>query len=101
SPTRMRVAMITEGTEGVGSTYFRALQHVGRLEQRGATVDLYVPGTVERRLPGQIGRVLYFAEHTFRYLKRGLALRRRLRDYDAVFVQRGGYPMGPAWIVKA
>ena len=64
-------------------------------------MDLYVPDTVERRLPGQVGRALYFAEHTLRYLRRGFALRRRLPDYDAVLVQRGGYPMGPAWILKA
>jgi len=31
----------------------------------------------------------------------GARLRGRLDRYDAVLVQRGGYPMGPAWIVRA
>jgi glycosyltransferase involved in cell wall biosynthesis len=97
----MRIAIITECPEGVGSTYFRALQHVERLEQRGAKVDLFVPDTVAHRMPGQVGRVLYFGEHAIRYLRQGLRLRKRLPEYDAVFVQRGGYPMGPAWVVTA
>jgi hypothetical protein len=46
-------------------------------------------------------KLAYFGEHALRYLLQGARLRNVLGSYDAVFAQRGAYPMGPAWILQA
>lgn len=97
----MRVALIAQGPENVGSTYWRALQHIPRLQQRGVDVDLFLPQNVPRRWLHRVGQVVYFGEHAARYVALGSKLRSRLGSYDAVLAQRGGYPMGSAWIVRS
>jgi glycosyltransferase involved in cell wall biosynthesis len=94
----MRVAIVSEQPENVGSTYFRAIALAGRLEARGATVDLLIPRQVVRRRAGRLGRARFFAELGVGYMRRVREVR-RVRGYDALLVQRGVYPIGPAWIV--
>ena len=96
----MRAAILAQGPENVGSTYWRALQHVPRLERRGVEVDVLIPREVEPHAGGPINQALYFAHHASGYLALGARLRRDLGGYDAVLVQRGAYPMGPSWNVK-
>ena len=97
----MRAAILAQGPENVGSTYWRALQHVPRLERRGVAVDVLIPREVEPHTGGPINQALYFARHASGYVALGARLRRDLDAYDAVLVQRGAYPMGPSWNVKA
>jgi hypothetical protein len=77
------------------------LQHVPRLERRGVEVDVLIPSEVEPHAGGPVNQALYFARHASGYLTLGARLRRDLGGYDAVFVQRAAYPMGPSWNVKA
>jgi hypothetical protein len=97
----MRAAILAQGPENVGSTYWRALQHVPRLERRGVEVDVLIPSEVEPHAGGPVNQALYFARHASAYLTQGARLRRELGGYDAVLVQRAAYPMGPSWNVKA
>lgn len=101
TPLLVRVALLTEGPENVGSTYWRALQHAPRLARHGIELDPLIPPTIEPRLPNKVGKVAYFGEHAARYIGLGARLRRRLNSYDAVYAQRGAYPMGPAWVAEA
>jgi hypothetical protein len=97
----MRVAILAQGPEHVGSTYWRALQHVPRLEHRGVEVDVLVPRAVAPHSGGRLRQAHYFARHAIAYAALGANLRRSLARYDAVLVQRAAYPMGPAWNVQA
>ena len=97
----MRVAVITEQPVTSSSTQFRALQHLPRLRDRLGEVDALVPDTEVARGRGRLHQARFFAEHSVRYARRGLELARVLRGYDAVFVQRGVYPMGPGWSAAA
>jgi hypothetical protein len=97
----MRAAILAQGPENVGSTYWRALQHVPRLERRGVEVDVLIPREVEPHAGGRVNQAVYFARHALAYLALGATLRRDLGGYDAVLVQRGAYPMGPSWNVRA
>jgi hypothetical protein len=97
----MRVAILAQGPENVGSTYWRALQHVPRLERRGVEVDVLIPREIAPHAGGRLNQGRYFARHAVRYVALGARLRRELNRYDAVFIQRAAYPMGPAWSVKS
>lgn len=97
----MRVAILAQGSENVGSTYWRALQHAPRLERRGVEVDVLIPREVKPHAGGPVNQGLYFARHAIGYLTLRARLRHDLNQYDAILVQRAAYPMGPAWNVKA
>ncbi len=96
----MRVAVLTEFGDWSASTRFRALQHVPRLATRLGTVDVYCADDRPLRKPGRVGQARYFASHGVRYLKRWQQLSRVLNDYDAVYVQRGLYAVGPRAVAK-
>jgi glycosyltransferase involved in cell wall biosynthesis len=96
----MRVAVIAEQPLTSSSTQFRALQHLPRLRARLGQVDAFVPHSEVERGCGRIDQVRFFARHGVRYVRRRTELGRTLRDYDAVLVQRGAYPMGPAWVAR-
>jgi glycosyltransferase involved in cell wall biosynthesis len=94
-----RVAVLTEMDEWSSSTRYRASQYVPALRARFHTVELLTSGdTVERR-PGRVGQMRFFAEHGVRYGRRLLEVRREVRAYDALFIQRGLYVPGPGAIV--
>jgi hypothetical protein len=97
----MRIAIVTEQPAHGGSSFYRGAQHVSRMRARGVAVDLLSPQALERSRPGQIGRAGYFARHAAGYVRRWRTLARTLPLYDAVLVQRGLYPLGPASIVNA
>lgn len=98
APAQRRALVLTEMDAWSASTRYRALQHLPRLRALVSHVDVSTAGdTIERR-PGRVGQVRYFATHAERYARRSVAVRRRIGDYDALLVQRGLYPLGPAAI---
>ncbi len=82
------------------STRYRALQHVPRLRDVFGTVDISTAGDTLARAPGRVGQFRYFAGHAARYARRGLSVRGLVGGYDALLVQRGLYPLGPATIAR-
>ena len=96
----MRVAVIAEQPLTSSSTQFRALQHLPRLRARLGEVAAFVADSEVDRGQGRVGQVRFFARHGVRYVRRRIELERELRRYDAVLVQRGVYPMGPAWVAQ-
>jgi hypothetical protein len=91
----MRVAAIAQYGTWSASTRYRLLQHVDRLGQRLGTVDVFLPNSPLHRAEG---RVSFFAKHTLHYFGRLHELQRLLPDYDAIFVQRGIYGIGPGLV---
>ncbi|MGO9882224.1 MAG: glycosyltransferase [Solirubrobacteraceae bacterium] len=83
------------------STRYRALQHVPRLRERFASVNVSLPHDTLNRAPGVSGRVLYFSRHAARYTMRGAKLLAIADQSDYLLVQRGLYVLGPALIVRA
>lgn len=81
------------------STRFRAIQHLPRLQARLGNVDLLLPRDEVARRPHRAGQVRFFAVHAQRYLERAREVRAVARRYDALFVQRGLYVLGPGAIV--
>lgn len=97
----MRIAVVTEMGAWSACTRYRALQHIPRLQALlDAEVDVLLPHDVVPRHDFPLERPVYFARHSVRYLRRGLELFRTLRSYDALFVQRGVYPMGPGTVAR-
>jgi hypothetical protein len=96
----MRVAVVTQFGVGNASTRHRALQHLPRLSERFDEVVAFVPHESGERRAGRRGALDYFGGHAVAYVRRAAQLRRELRRFDAVLVQRGGYPMGPALVVE-
>ncbi len=97
---RVRVAVIAEQPLTSSSTQFRALQHLPRLRARLGEVDAFVADSEVDRGRGRVDQFLFFARHGVRYVRRRIELERELHRYDAVLVQRGVYPMGPAWVTR-
>ena len=95
----MRVAIVCEQPVTSSSTQFRALQHLPRLRERLGEVDAFVVDAGPRRSHGRLDQARFFGRHALRYARRAGELARALPRYDAVLVQRGVYPMGPAWAV--
>ena len=95
------VGVVTETDAWSASTRYRALQHVPRLRSRFRAVDVSTAGDTVARRPGRAGQVRYFATHIMRYAQRASGLRRTVRDYDGLLVQRGLYVIGPGLIVRA
>ena len=98
-PQDRRVAVLTETDGWSASTRHRALQHLPRLRTYFRTVDLLSAGDSVRRDPGRIGQARHFAAHGGRYLRRAAQVRGAVDRYDALFVQRGLYVLGPGAIV--
>jgi Glycosyl transferases group 1 len=98
SRAQQRIAVLTEMDAWSASTRYRALQHVPRLRSVFGTVDVSTAGDTLARPPGRVGQIRYFAGHAVRYASRGLAVREMVGSYDALLVQRGLYPLGPAAI---
>jgi glycosyltransferase involved in cell wall biosynthesis len=96
----VRVAVVAEQPLTSSSTQFRALQHLPRLRARLGRVDAYVADSAVERGRGRVDQARFFARHGVRYVRRRLELERALRGCDAVLVQRGAYPMGPAWVAR-
>lgn len=100
SRTERRIALLTEMDSWSASTRYRALQHVPRLRSVFGTVDVSTAGDSLARPPGRIGQIRYFAGHGARYARRGLTVREMVGSYDALLVQRGLYPLGPAMVAQ-
>jgi hypothetical protein len=83
------------------STRYRALQHVDRLRGHFADVVVSLPNDTLTRRPGTTGQLRYFSTHAGRYAARTAAVRRELADTDIALVQRGFYPIGPAWVGRS
>jgi glycosyltransferase involved in cell wall biosynthesis len=96
----VRTAVLTELGPWSASTRYRALQHLPRLRARLGDVDVYAADDRPVRRPGRTGQAAYFAAHGVRYLQRWAQLRTVLENYDAVFVQRGLYAVGPDRLVS-
>jgi glycosyltransferase involved in cell wall biosynthesis len=94
------VAMLTQHGTWSASTRFRAVQHAERLAARLGTVDLYLADDRPVRHPGRVGQVRFFADHGRRYAARALEVRSLVDRYDALFVQRGLYAMGPGALAR-
>jgi hypothetical protein len=92
--------MITEHGAVNASTRYRALQYADRLRRRFAAVDVLLPRDDLRRGPGRWGQAAFFARHAVRYATRAFELTRCSREYDAVLIQRGAYPVGPDAVVR-
>ena len=97
----VKVAVLTQHGYWSPSTRSRAIQHLDRLRARLGTVDLYVADDRPRRLPGKVGQVRYFADHGRRYLARCREVSSIVPGYDALFVQRGLYALGPGFVARA
>ena len=96
----MRVAVVAEQPLTSSSTQFRALEHLPRLRARLGEVDAFALDDNVERGRGRLGQVRFFSRHAVRYVRRARELEHALRDYDAVLVQRGVYPMGPGFAVR-
>jgi hypothetical protein len=96
----LRVAMLTQHGRWSASTRFRALQHADRLADRLGTVDVFEADDRPRRRPGTLGQVLYFSGHGRRYVSRYREIASLVPHYDALFVQRGLYALGPGAITR-
>jgi len=96
----LRVAVLTEMGPLSPSTRYRALQHVPLLRERFTEVEVSCASDDVRRPPGRTGQAVYLLAHGAHYLQRAAGLPGLLRDRDAVFVQRGLYPLGPGAIVS-
>jgi glycosyltransferase involved in cell wall biosynthesis len=97
---KLRVAVITEMGQWSASTRHRATQHLSMLSTMFDTVDIFYPDDQPMRKTGRRGQVEYFAQHAVRYLRRHSELKRVLPGYDAAFVQRAAYPLGPSLVVR-
>lgn len=100
SSSRVRLAVLTEMDAWSASTRYRALQHVPRLRERFACVEVSLPGDTVERAPGRAGQARYFGAHAVNYARRAVAVRRLLARQDALLIQRGLYALGPAAIVE-
>lgn len=98
---QQRLGVLTEMDPWSASTRYRALQHVPRLRERFAAVEVSLPHDPQGRAPGRIAQLEYFALHARRYARRALMLPAFARRADALFVQRGLYVIGPGGIVEA
>jgi len=96
----VRVAVVAEQPLTSSSTQFRALEHLPRLRARLGEVDAFALDDDVERGRGRLGQVRFFSRHAVRYVRRARELEHALRDYDAVLVQRGVYPMGPGFAVR-
>jgi hypothetical protein len=96
----LRVGVLTEMDTWSASTRARAEQHLPRLRARFHQVDWLPARDVLTRDPGRVGQVRFFATHAGRYAARVAEIRRAVSRYDALFIQRGLYVMGPGTIVR-
>jgi hypothetical protein len=96
----MRLAMILEQPDNNASSYWRAIQFVPMLAERGVAVDVMATKLPERPTP-PFARERQKINLIRGFLRRTSEIQGRIRDCDAVFVQRGAYPMGPAHPVKS
>lgn len=97
---QVRVAIITQGSVENGSAHFRAVQYAPLLAGRGFEVVASPATVADRRFGGRAGAVMLLCEHTGRYMRRTVQLRRLLAGSDAVMIQRGAYPVGPASVLN-
>jgi hypothetical protein len=95
-----RIGIVTELGEWSASTRFRALQHVERLSTLVGPTDVLLADDRPVRKPGRLGQARYFAGHARRYARRWRELSSNLQRYDALFVQRGLYAVGPGAIAS-
>ncbi len=96
----MRVAIVTQFGVGNASTRHRALAHVPALSARFDEAVALVPRETGEPRGNRMGSVAFFGGHAVGYVRRAAQLRRELRRFDAVLVQRGAYPMGPGPVVE-
>jgi hypothetical protein len=99
-PSVVRAAVICESDAVVASTRYRALQFVPRLTERLGVVDTYLPAPPAAPGPGPVEKARFFARHGVAYVRRERELARHVGDYDALFVQRGVYPLGPDRVTR-
>jgi glycosyltransferase involved in cell wall biosynthesis len=97
----LRVAVLTQHGRWSASTRFRAVQHLERLGDRLGNVDLYLADDPPQRRPGRVGQAIYFAGHARRYASRYREVSSIVPGYDALFVQRALYSVGPGAIARA
>jgi glycosyltransferase involved in cell wall biosynthesis len=97
----LRVAVLAEDGAVSASTRYRALQHVPRLTEQLGQVDVIVPKDLAPRSRRMIDRTAFFSRSALGYLSVAARVARVVQRYDAVFVQRGLYPMGPGVVVRA
>lgn len=96
-----RILILAEDGEVSACTRYRALQHAERLAARLGRVDVLLPHDVPHPRATVASRAAFFARGAAGYASTAVRLGRALHDYDAVFVQRGLYSMGPGAIVGA
>lgn len=96
----MKVAVVTQFGVGNASTRHRALQHLPALSERFDEVVAFLPRDSGEPAAGSLASLRFFGAHAVAYVRRAAALQRELRRFDAVFVQRGAYPLGPALVVE-
>jgi len=95
------MAIVTEQPASNGSTRYRALQHVRGLRQRGIMVDVLVPPEPPVRRAGRAGQLAFFTVQGTDYVRRCIQLASLAGRYEAVLVQRGAHPLGPAAVIDA
>ncbi len=81
------------------STRFRLLQYAPHLAE---TFDLLrsLPNDQPPHRGGPADTAVFWADHAARYLRRRRDVIRAVRASDALFVQRGLYPVGPGAVAK-
>ena len=94
------VLVVAEEGRFSASTRYRALQHVPRLAAYYDHVDVALSREIAPPLPRFSSRARFLARNALTYGATALALTRTVSRYDAVFVQRGLYSMGPGTIVR-
>jgi glycosyltransferase involved in cell wall biosynthesis len=96
-----RLAVLTEMDPWSASTRYRALQYVPRFRSVFSSVTVSLPEDTLPRLPGRIGQVRYFAAHGAQYRRRAVSVSRLVGETEALFVQRGLYPLGPGLVTRS
>jgi glycosyltransferase involved in cell wall biosynthesis len=97
----LRVAVLAEDGELSACTRYRLLQHLPGLAERLGRIDLLGHDDLfphSRSVPSHLA---FFGRSGAAYARLALRLRRLLRGYDALLVQRGLYPLGPGLITRA
>lgn len=97
----MRVGMFAADGEESACTRYRLLQHVPRLRARLGHVDVLLHADVSPRSRRVRHRGAFAAQSVARYLAEGVRVRLQVGRYEALFVQRGLYPLGPGTIARS
>jgi hypothetical protein len=96
----LRVLILAEDGATSACTRYRALQYVPRLAERVGQVDVLLHEDLAPHSHTPLARAAFFAHSTLDYGRVAAQVARAVNRYEAVFVQRGLYPMGPGSIVR-